>query len=266
VPPRGSLPDISIQSDMERITARNTAPESSNRVLANKRILLVNANLPERKSLASQLKLYDEFETVECETGAQALALIDAESFDGILLDAELSDANGREVCRTIRRKDVFVPVMMLSAEEGEADEILSFEVGADDFLTKPVRPGVLIARLRAHLRQAEWSGNAALPIGPYAFRPVEKLLHQIETNEQITLSNKECAILSLLFRAGDSGVSREVLYREIWGYTSALDTHTLQTHIYRLRRKIEAEPSRPTLLLSKSGGYLLARHSERSR
>jgi DNA-binding response OmpR family regulator len=194
------------------------------------------------------------------ESGADALAALEADNFDAVLLDVGLPDMDGREVCRALRRKGIHTPVFMLTALEGEADTILGLDSGANDYVTKPFRVGVLLARLRSQLRQFELSEDAAFPVGPYTFRPAAKLLHHNLYDRDISLSNKESAILKYLYRAGDSMVTCDTLYSEIWDYNAALMTHTLQTHIYHLRQKIEDHPSQPEILVSEPGGYRLVR------
>ncbi len=227
---------------------------------ARKKILLVDDDEPLREALAGQLQLHEEFETVELGSGTDALSLLETETFDGILLDIAMPDMDGRDVCRVLRRKGIHTPVILLTGLEGEADTILGLDSGANDYVTKPFRVGVLLARLCAQLRQHELSEDAAFPVGPYSFKPGAKLLHHNERNKDVQLSDKESAILKYLYRAGDTVVSCDTLYSEIWDYNAALLTHTLQTHIYRLRQKIEDNPSQPQLLVSEPGGYRLVR------
>ena len=113
------------------------------------------------------------------------------------------------------------------------------FDAGANDYVTKPFRFAELLARIRAHLRQRESSEEALFRIGPYTFQPGAK--HLIgEKGNKLRLTEKETAILRFLYRAGQAVISREVLLREVWGYNANVTTHTLETHIYRLRQKIE--------------------------
>ena len=222
-----------------------------------KKILLVDDAAPPRMALADQLELHEEFETSQVETGSDAL---EADNFDAVLLDVGLPDMDGREVCRALRRKGVHTPIIMLTALEGEADTILGLDSGANDYVTKPFRIGVLLARLRSHLRQYELSEDASFPVGPYTFRPAAKILHHNLEDRDISLSDKESAILKYLYRADDAMVTCDMLYNEIWDYNATLMTHTLQTHIYRLRQKIEEHPSQPEILVSEPGGYRLVR------
>jgi DNA-binding response OmpR family regulator len=164
---------------------------------------------------------------------------------------------DGREVCRLMRKANVRCPIMMLTGHDGEADQILGLDAGANDYLTKPFRFNILLARIRAHMRSHAQSEDAVFKIGPYSFRPSAKLL-QGPNNAKIRLTEKETSILKFLFRAGDKVVGRETLLHEVWGYNPAVTTHTLETHIYRLRQKIEADPTHARLLVTESGGYRL--------
>ncbi|MDR6775039.1 response regulator transcription factor [Azospirillum sp. BE72] len=231
-----------------------------------KRILLVDDDTALRQSLAEQLRLLEEFETEEAGDGAGALNAVRAGAaagaagagFSAILLDVGLPDMDGRDVCKLLRREGVRCPIIMLTASAGDADTILGLESGANDYVTKPFRLGVLIARLRAQLRQFEQTEDAVFAIGPYSFRPGAKLLLDEAANRKIRLTEKETAILKYLYRAGDLVVGRETLLGEVWGYNAAVTTHTLETHVYRLRQKIEADPSNARILVTEPGGYRL--------
>ena len=160
-----------------------------------KRILLVDDDDALRTSLVEQLQLHEEFETLEANTGSTGLESAKAEHIDAIILDVGLPDMDGRDVCRLMRRAGVKVPIIMLTAADSDADTILSLDAGANDFITKPFRLGVLLARLRAHLRQHEQSEDAVFNIGPYVFRPSAKLLLEEGTNTKVRLTEKETAI-----------------------------------------------------------------------
>lgn len=224
-----------------------------------KHILLVDDDQELRQALAEQLAVYPEFTTSECGTGNEALAAVKSHPYDLILLDVGLPDHDGREVCRLMRQSGVKTPVIMLTASASDADTILGLDAGANDYVTKPFRFAVLLARIRAHLRQHEWSEDATFIVGPYSFKPSAKLLLHVETNKKIRLTEKETAILKFLKRAGGEPVPRDVLLDEVWGYNAGVTTHTLETHIYRLRQKIEPIPGEARLLLTDVGGYRLA-------
>ncbi len=223
-----------------------------------KKILLVDDDDPLRQSLGEQLRLHEEFETTEVDTGAAAIDITKIDHFDAILLDVGLPDMDGREVCRLLRRNGVKSPVIMLTAAESDADTILGLDAGANDYVTKPFRLGVLLARLRAQLRQHEQSEDAVFTIGPYTFRPSAKVLIHGETQRKVRLTEKETSILKYLYRNGSKVVGRDVLLNEVWGYNAGVTTHTLETHVYRLRQKIEADPSNAEILVTEPGGYRL--------
>ena len=211
-----------------------------------------------RQSLAEQLELNEEFVCVECGTAARALEIVNSERLDTIVLDVGLPDMDGRELCRLLRRAGVHVPIVMLTGADSEPDTILGLEAGADDYVTKPFRLSVLLARLRAHLRQSEHSDAAVFMIGPYTFRPGAKLLTDQSGRRKVRWTEKETAILKYLYRAGDRAIGRDTLLGEVWGYNAGVTTHTLETHVYRLRQKIERDPTRAEILVTEAGGYRL--------
>jgi DNA-binding response OmpR family regulator len=226
---------------------------------ANRRILLVDDDSALRQALAEQLELEGEFSAVQAETAAAGFALATAEPFDLILLDVGLPDGDGRDLCRRLRAGGVRTPIIMLTAQAAEEDTINGLEAGANDYVTKPFKLGVLLARIRVHLRQHETSEDAVLTIGPYTFKPAAKLLLDTEkAGKKVRLTEKETGILKFLYRAQQRLVPRETLLAEVWGYNAGVTTHTLETHVYRLRQKIERDPSAARLLVTEPGGYKL--------
>jgi DNA-binding response OmpR family regulator len=178
--------------------------------------------------------------------------------YDAVILDVGLPDGDGRDLCQRLRRHGVKVPIIMLTGSDEEADVVRGLDAGANDYVAKPFRMAELLARLRAQLRIFENSEDAVFSIGPYTFRPSAKLLQDTGKNRRIRLTEKEAAILKFLYRAGTKPVGRQVLLNEVWGYNAAVTTHTLETHIYRLRQKIEPDPTNARLLLTEGGGYRL--------
>ncbi len=225
---------------------------------ARTKILLVDDDEALRQSLGEQLRLHEEFGIVEAETGAAALEAARSEYFDAILLDVGLPDIDGREVCRLLRRNGVKSPIIMLTAAKTDADTILGLDSGANDYVPKPFRLSVLLARLRAQLRQHAQSEDAIFSIGPYTFRPSAKLLVHGETKKKVRLTEKETSILKYLYRSGNTAIGRKTLLGEVWGYNAGVATHTLETHVYRLRQKIEQDPSNAEILVTEPGGYRL--------
>lgn len=225
-----------------------------------KKILLIDDDQTLRTVLAEQLGLYGGFTTIQVGTAAEGLAWAKLAHYAAVILDVGLPDMDGRELCKVMRCRGIRAPVIMLTAADGDADIILGLESGANDYITKPFRIDVLLARLQVHLRQYEYSEDAVLTIGPYEFHPATKLLIERATRSKVWLTNRETMILKYLFRIGDRPVMRYALLDEVWGHLAGVTTHTLETHIYRLRQKIEKDPKSPEILVSEPGGYRLQR------
>ncbi len=226
--------------------------------MAGEKVLLVDDDEAFQQSLAEELQLHGEYVTTWAGTATDALETLKHERFDVIVLDVGLPDMDGREACRLMRGNGVKSPIIMLTASDTDADTILGLDAGANDYVTKPFRLGVLLARIRSLLRQHEQSEDAVFPIGPYTFKPSSKMLIDEEIEKKIRLTEKETAILKYLYRAGDKVISREILLGEVWGYNARVTTHTLETHVYRLRQKIEHDPSNANILITEPGGYRL--------
>jgi DNA-binding response OmpR family regulator len=223
-------------------------------------ILIVDDDRALCATLAEQLAVDGEFVASQAETAADAERRVAAKEsrFDAIILDVSLPDGDGRDLCAKWRRQGVKVPIIMLTGSDDEADVVRGLDAGANDYIAKPFRLAELLARLRAQLRIFENSEDAVFTIGPYTFRPAAKLLQEPARSRRIRLTEKEAAILKFLYRAGTRPVPRQVLLNEVWGYNAAVTTHTLETHIYRLRQKIEPDPSDARLLVTEGGGYRL--------
>ncbi|WP_370211790.1 response regulator transcription factor [Roseovarius sp.] len=222
-----------------------------------KKILLVDDDEDLREALSEQLVMTEDFDVFEAGNGSEALSRVKEGIFDLVILDVGLPDTDGRELCRLMRKQGVKSPIVMLTGHDGDADTILGLDAGANDYVSKPFKFPVLLARLRAQLRQHEQSEDAVFQLGPYTFRPAVKMLVD-EDDRKIRLTEKEPNILTFLYRAPDGVVARDVLLHEVWGYNAGVTTHTLETHIYRLRQKIEPDPSNARLLVTESGGYRL--------
>ena len=223
-----------------------------------KTLLIVDDNDDLRGELADQLGMDGEFQIAQAATGGEGVRLAIELHPDIVLLDVDLPDMNGREACRQMREKSVASPIIMLTAADTDDDTVRGLDAGANDYVTKPFKLAVLLARIRAQLRSHEHSEGAVFHLGAYEFRPSAKLL--IDANQKkIRLTEKETNILKYLYRAGEKPISREELLAEVWGYNAGVTTHTLETHVYRLRQKIEPDPSNATLLLTEAGGYRLA-------
>ena len=209
-----------------------------------KKIIIVDDDDMLRETLVEQFSLHDEFAVSEAATATAGIKAIKADSADLVILDVNLPDMDGREACKIIRRNGYKGPVILLDS-------------GANDYVTKPFRFAVLLARIRAHLRQHEHSEDATFKVGPYTFKPSAKLLLR-DDSRKIRLTEKETAIIKFLLRSGEQIVGRDVLLQEVWGYNAGVTTHTLETHVYRLRQKIERDPSHAEILVTEGGGYKL--------
>ena len=221
-----------------------------------KRTLLVDDDQMLRSSLAEQLAANGAYVPVEASSCAEARAKARDGVYEFMILDVGLPDGDGRTLCRELREDGVTCPIVLLTAADSDADMIAGLESGANDYIAKPFRFATLIARIHAHLRSHQQSEEAIYRIGPYTFRPSAKILIAPE-GKKIRLTEKETNILKFLYRSGDT-VARETLLHEVWGYNPAVTTHTLETHIYRLRQKIEEQPGQAQILITESGGYRL--------
>ncbi|MDE1148963.1 MAG: response regulator transcription factor [Azospirillaceae bacterium] len=217
-----------------------------------KKLLLVEDDETLRHLLAEQLTALEEFDVCLAATGADALAALDSGPFEAILLDHSLPDLDGATICARLRQAGVSCPILLMMPE----GEVPPDTVGASEHLAKPFRIGTLLARLRLHVRQ----GPAEDPpprIGPYEFRADARTLRD-GTGAETRLTDKEAQILAYLHRAEGAVVSREQLLDQVWNYNEGVTTHTLETHVYRLRQKMERDPANATLLVTEPGGYRL--------
>ena len=222
-----------------------------------KKILMIDDDDDLRDALVEQLSIIEEFDVLEAVNAQSAIERTKENDFDLLLLDVGLPDADGRELCKLLRKQGVKCPVIMLTGQDSDADTILGLDAGANDYVTKPFKFPVLLARMRAQLRQHEQSEDANFAVGPYTFKPAHKVL-LLQNGQKIRLTEKETNILKFLLRSADGIVARDTLLHEVWGYNANVTTHTLETHIYRLRQKIEPDPARTSLLITESGGYKL--------
>jgi DNA-binding response OmpR family regulator len=226
--------------------------------MSNKhKILVIEDDLELRDALTDQLSLYEEYEAVAAENGNKGVQMAKTEQIDLVIMDVGLPDIDGREAARILRRNGFKAPMIMLTGHDTDSDIVLGLESGANDYVTKPFRFAVLLARVRTLLRQYETSEDAVFTIGPYTFRPSSKLLLNLNGGK-VRLTEKETSILRRLYRAGQRSVPRQTLLQEVWGYNSEVTTHTLETHIYRLRQKIEKDAIVPAILITEVGGYKL--------
>lgn len=220
-------------------------------------ILIVDDDDDLREALTEQLALYEEFEVRTEVNATSGVTTARNEHVDLLVMDVGLPDMDGREAVKLLRKGGFKAPIIMLTGHDTDSDTILGLEAGANDYVTKPFKFAVFLARLRAQLRTHEQSEDAVFTIGPYTFRPSQKMLTE-EDGNKVRLTEKETAIMKYLYRAEQKVIGRDELLEQVWGYNSGVTTHTLETHIYRLRQKVEKDPSNARLLVTEGGGYKL--------
>jgi DNA-binding response OmpR family regulator len=213
------------------------------------RILIVSDDPAFAATLAEQLAAEDGFAPALAGLAEDVPAAVAGHAPDLILIDSS------EELCRHLRDAGSALPIVMLG---GSADEAASLAAGADEHVARPLRLGPLLARLRARIEDSRKRQEADLVIGPYLFRPRLKLLTGRADGRRIRLTEKETAMLLFLMKGADRPAPRDTLLDAIWGYNSGVTTHTLETHVYRLRRKIEADPANAAILVTEPGGYRL--------
>ena len=225
--------------------------------MTDRTLLIVDDDDDLRSILVEQLQMHEEFNVLQDSTAQKGIETSRNENVDLVIMVVGLPDLDGREAVKNLRQEGFRAPVIMLTGHDTDSDTILGLEAGANDYVTKPFRFAVLLARIRAQLRQHEQSEDATFKVGPYTFKPGQKLLMN-ENGNKVRLTEKEAAIIKYLYRANDNIVSRDKLLEEVWGYNSGVTTHTLETHVYRLRQKIEKDPANAQILVTDSGGYRL--------
>lgn len=223
-------------------------------------VLVVDGDEAVRRQLVEHLHDDPSLEVLEASTLSEARKKITSGDMrvDAVLLNTTLSDGEGISLCAELRQDRVTMPVLMMSASYNEDEIVQGLDAGANDYLQKPLRIREVMARLRAQIRTFEHSDDVLLDVGPYIFRPAHKQLVDPARGCRIHLTEKETAILKYLYRVGHKAVSREVLLDEVWGYNAGVTTHTLETHIYRLRQKIEPDTQHNALVVTEGGGYRL--------
>ncbi|WP_282608849.1 response regulator transcription factor [Pelagibius sp. Alg239-R121] len=222
------------------------------------KVLVAVDDLDLRRSVATHLELYEGLVAIQTDSGKQALELVKDMCVATVLIDADLPDIDGEDLCSLMRRRGVKIPIVLLSARDDDADVILGLDSGASDYIIKPIHMGVLLARIRAQHRHFAQLYNAVFPIGPYVFCPNARILAHRETDQKIRLTERESSILNSLYRMGGKPVPAEWIIGEVWGEQVNVNPHVVETHIYRLRQKLEPDPTNLQMLVTDSGGYRL--------
>ena len=204
------------------------------------RLLVIDDDPFLRATLKEQFAAEGFQDVFEAENLIEAFARIDDSNPDLVILDIRLPDGNGIEICRKLRERGFAKPIIMLTGQNSEEDIISSLEAGANDYVIKPMRMGELLARVKSQLWQHKASDTARFSIGGLSFVPANKLLKSPDDSRKVILTEKESTILKYLYRAHPNCVPKEELLAEVWGFQNGLSTHTVETHIYRLRQKIK--------------------------
>jgi len=222
------------------------------------RLLIVDDDAFLRSTLRQQLESEGFTSISEATRVSEVNDVIDEVNPDLVLLDVRLPDGNGIEICRKLRARGFSKPILMLTGQDAEEDIVAGLEAGANDYVVKPMRMGELLARVRSHLWQHKTSDAARFSIAGLSFVPANKLLTAVDDVKRVVLTEKEATILKYLYRAHPAGVPKEELLAEVWGFQNGLSTHTVETHIYRLRQKIR-RLTRKHVILTTRTGYSLA-------
>ena len=210
----------------------------SENFLLTSKILAVDDDHLLRQVLRDQFASYQLLQFSEAGSLAEARLSLEQSLPDLVILDVQLPDGNGFEYCEELRANGFDRPIIMLTGQDTEDDVITGLDGGANDYVAKPMRIAELITRINAQLRQYKSSDDARFPIAGLDFVPAHKTVSNIE-GKIISLTEKETLILKKLFRTSPETVSKDVLLSEIWGYGEGMTTHTIETHIYRLRQKL---------------------------
>jgi DNA-binding response OmpR family regulator len=234
------------------------SPNGGKDAVSSSRLLIVDDDACLRANLRQQLAVEGFNDVFELGFIADFEMALSHANPDLILLDIQMPGGNGIDICQRLRHSGFAKPIVMLTTKGAEDDIVLGLEAGANDYITKPLRLDELIARIRTQLRQFRASDDTLFEIGDLLFVPANKMLHEIGSNQMQAVTEKETAILKFLYRALPNVVTKDELLAEVWGFQNGVSTHTLETHIYRLRQKI-SRLTKKQLVLTIEKGYRLA-------
>lgn len=219
-----------------------------------KKILIAESEKDLVEALYEQLKLYEEFDVTAVSTSVDAQNAIREINFDVLIIDRVLTMPEGANLYRNNFFLNKHTPIIVLVPSAGiKNTSSLKNDV---HFIVKPFRLRELKATLDRVITLSNVSESQNLKFGPFIFRPSKSVLTNTKTGKEIRLTEKEVAILSYLLMCSNTTTGRSELLNEVWGYNSGVTTHTLETHVYRLRQKLEADPSNASILVTEPGGY----------
>ena len=224
----------------------------------SRKVLVVEPDSSTRREI-KQVCEQDGYQVVEADAGSEALRQVESACPNVVLLEVTLPDVAGFDVCRELRKVDPGVPVIMMSSRSDEIDAVVALEIGADDYVTKPLRLRELVARMAAHLRRSRLE-NAEAMRSRLEFRDLVIDVNERRTykaGKEVELTHTEFDLLNFLASNAGKVLSREKILNSIWGYEYPIETRVIDVHIRNLRRKIETQPSRPYYILAVPGiGY----------
>ncbi len=223
-----------------------------------RRLLLVDGEAGDRREIRSACE-QDGYDVVDCETGQEALARFEEHRPNLVLLEVSLPDMTGFDVCRDLRKLDPTVPIILVSSRSDEIDVVVGLEIGADDYVVKPLRLRELMARIAAHLRKVRMESydgaRSRLEFKDLVIDVNERRVFR--DSDEVDLTHTEFDLLSFLAANAGKVLSREKILNTIWGYEYPIETRVIDVHVRNLRRKIESQPSRPYYILAVPGiGY----------
>ena len=225
---------------------------------AQRRVLVVEPEGHVRREIKSACE-QDGYEVLEADSGADALKQFEEHRPSAVLLEVTLPDIPGFDVCREIRKTDTSLPVILLSNRSDEIDVVVGLEIGADDYVVKPLRLRELLARLAAHLRKSR-ADQSEVSRGRLEFKDLVIDINErrvFRGGDEVDLTHTEFDLLGYLASNAGKVLSREKILNTIWGYEYPIETRVIDVHIRNLRRKIEATPARPYYILAVPGiGY----------
>ncbi|HYS98359.1 MAG TPA: response regulator transcription factor [Candidatus Dormibacteraeota bacterium] len=225
---------------------------------SSRKVLVVEPDNSTRREIKVACE-QDGYLVVEADAGSEALRQVESSRPNVVLLEVTLPDVAGFDVCRELRKMDPGVPVIMMSTRSDEIDAVVALEIGADDYVTKPLRLRELVARMAAHLRRARLE-NAEAMRSRLEFRDLTIDVNERRTyksGKEVELTHTEFDLLTFLASNAGKVLSREKILNSIWGYEYPIETRVIDVHIRNLRRKIETQPSRPYYILAVPGiGY----------
>ncbi|MDB9766227.1 response regulator transcription factor [Amylibacter sp.] len=219
------------------------------------KILLVNSDRDLSEVLIYQLSLNDKYQIIELDEDS-VLTQIDNNSCNIIIINSQPSKLHGHNLTRKLRTGGFKNPIIMLITQSDASNVDNELTIEANEYIIKPFKYPALLKSIELQLQQFGKTEDTQHNSGSYIFKPNSKVLES--KNKSIRLTEKENDILKFLYQNLETIVSRETLLHEVWGYNSKVTTHTLETHIYRLRQKIEIDPANACFLITETGGYRL--------